>query len=482
MKLLRRGHWLAVLAVVGPAASCTSAIEQGFEELNGPPTTAVIVGSNQDAGIVDLTLEGDSVLVLAVTHGSCDELEGWVDEGDNAVVVGVWRRDLTTVSDDPDTNFGCADVGQIDPVWVELAAPLGDQRLVVVSSDSGEIGSGAEGGTCLTADETGQCHPFTLRTPQGDTEIAKPIAGNPTGLTIGSGRGATLAAGDLVVDVATTAEVVNPLVVYRSSVGVQDPLAWGEVLVHNDPGDRGDAEPLGVAVDGREAFLMPPDEVRRNTGGPPWVLVPVGPWSVEVRIFGSTPEAQREATDEFLANLTIVEVDNAMPVLVDGSGWLVVEYSELSVRFDGGSFGLSVDLNCDRASDPACQPGLGSVWPADYPGLPIGGGEPDPDQPWFSLPRPDDLAITIVDLGTVGELVACSGAPAFDPALLPSEVSRTESGEAMRTYTGVSTWRLRFQPGIQTWYTGDASDPEAVATEVRNEAGLWSLESVTVCQ
>jgi hypothetical protein len=146
--------------------------------------------------------------------------------------------------------------------------------------------------------------------------------------------------------------------------------------------------------------------------------------------------------------------------VVDSTGWASDSQELIVVDAGGSGFTFALAPNCDPATDPFCQPGAGHVGPPTpvvaeaagvvelvYPPTEVEAGLAQP---------PSGTAVRPVDLGTLGDLVACSGVPAFDPALLPAGVGHEEAQRAVQVCTGISTWHGRSRPGVETAVTGQA--------------------------
>ncbi len=487
----RRTRATAILpaAVAGAllAASCTS---DGRPNNNVPPdatdttappaaldhTTWTVLGTASDAAITRIESDGDKNLILWVAHGACDQLEGWSEEDASTVTVGVWVRDIETISDDPDITYGCDDEGREDPVEIKLDAALGERELVLVQNGS----SVGDQRLCFasTAAST-RCMELTVRINGVDHKIGTGPTANPTDIKIGSGVVTPLTIGDVTIEVTTATELENPLFWYRYSLWKPSASVWGSVSIHNLERDSSEFQAFGQLIDGREAFLIDYHDSRPED--PSVIAVPVGPWWIDIVVSGSNSTEQAARQQEFLRGLSFSEAPGDLPHLVDETGWLTGT-SDFNLLAGPEGFSFSVAPNCDPASEAACVAGVGYLGPGWNAGGTIVGTVPNPMQPYFEVAYPNDLRIEITDMGALGELVSCDGFPAFDPLLLSRDLTLWQATEEIQTYTGISDWEKRLQPGIETWFVGNPSRPDAVATYVRNHDGTWDAQSVLTCQ
>lgn len=471
------------LLIAGSCTSGSSSSEPAADEnpvadsALDTPTTEVVVGAPYDAHLVDGQMTSSSAIELVVAHGACDELEGWSEEGPESVTVGVWARDLTTVSDDPDITYDCGDVGLEDPVDIELAEPLGERRLIVVQRSDSWVG---REGFCIEDFDQQGCLEFDLQVGSERIPIFEPTSANPTDIVLGSGSTTSLAIGDLTIGVTTSVAMGEPVFTARSSFWNRDAGIWGGVSVHNRDRSLDFSDPAGRTVDGREAFLV--RYLDDDGGFAPQVAIASGPWWIDVSLNTAEPEVQADAMASFLDGLTITEVPGGLPIVSDAQGWIRTGRSELTVLARPYGFFVGLEPSCDPAAEPSCVADVGYVGPTQDPATPIAGDLRSTPELGVETIVPADLDVRIVDFGQLGELVECTGFPAFDPFLLTENAPLYGAASETEVYTGISDWSVRLQPGIETWYVGPAEDPSTVATYIRNADGTWSTESVLTCQ
>ncbi len=470
---------IACLVVCGLAAvSCTSGGESAQESPDDDertPTTSTILGPPLDTQITGGSLIGPSTIMLEVFHGACDELEGWSEGGIERVTVGVWVRGIQTVSADPDITYDCPDIGLIDEVVIELDQPMGDRALTIVHANRE---STERRGFCFS-DEIG-CRPFDFQIGDERVPIFAETKANRVDITIGSGQTATLAAGGTAIDVTTSRIMDRPVFSTRESLWAPELGVSGSVMIHNRDRALDVAEPAGRTVDGREAWLVRyPDD---DSVFQPQVAVSVGPWWVDIALYTIDGAVHKDQMERFLDGLTIDEVPGQLPLLTDTNGWIRAGFGEIEVLARPYGIYLSPSPNCDAAAEVGCIADVGYVGPTDDPGSPLPGERASGGEFSIEALVPDDLQVHLVDMGPLGELVSCNGVPAFDPALLPVNLSLADATGAVTTYTGLSNWTVRLQPGTETWFTGEPDAPDTVAVFIRNSDGSWNVESVVACR
>lgn len=480
-------RWVAVAAALMLmiiATSCTTGNDQPAGGPDDPSpttssrldeaatTTSTFLGPRRDADIVGASLTGGSLIELQVSHGTCDVLEGWSEQGADSVVIGVWRQDVTTVGEDQDVAFDCGDEERVDAVRIELDAPLDDRALVIVQ------GLALGEPVCFTIDDDPTCRSFLLRTASGDQEIAGSPDVLPLGFAMGSGATTPLSLGGTKIDLTTDVDLSGALVLATYSLFQPDAGVWGSVTVHNLDRDVSDAERYEGDVAGRPAYVVRYHDEPDNEGGS--VVTLAGPWWVDVRLWSSAPDVD-SVLSRFINGLEIDEVDRDLPRLRDATGWLS-DPQEVVITAPPNGFYLAIAPNCDFLSELHCRRDVGYVGPGWADLSAIVGQMPNPSEPFQELIVPDDLVVSVTEFGPFADLVTCTGVPAFDPLILPERQPLAVAIEAVGIYTGVTDWQQRRQPGVETWFVGDPDRPGAVATYVRDDVGTWAAESVLTCQ
>ncbi len=430
------------------------------------------LGEPFPAQIHTATLVDDTTFELEVVNNPCQRLEGWSEEGDDSVTIGVWAQSIE--SGDSTADRQCAETVGLDTVTINLAEPFGERDLIVSHVNRGFL---PEDFVCFRIVGKDQCQRLTVRNEDGDHVMAAEPVPNATDIRIGPGGPTILTVDGSLVELTTTDELIDPIFSYSYSLWEPTIDVWGTVTVHNLDRDFTDVKPLDGLVNGHEAFLVRHHEDEPND--PEHLTISVGPWWVDVLLWTGDPALHAERQSELLAGLSISERVGDLPLIEDKTGWLR-PYGGLGVQARPLGFGIGVYPNCDPATEVGCIEGVGWISPIGDITGDVLGVVPDPDPQEYVLPA--DLTMSIVEFGPRGELVSCEGFPAFDPLLLSKEMALWDATVETGTYTGIEEWAIRYQPGIETWFVGDPDNPDTVATYVRNDDGTWNTESVLTCQ
>lgn len=475
---------LAVLAMLPPA--CTS---DGL----GPDIGEVLDRFDHDVALVETAfLVTPSKLELSVLHGGCDRLVPRLRETGERVEIAV-QNPVPAGTD-------CTDDGLSTTIELELAAPLGDRRLVAEVPPFYLDHVEGPPATCFHTPDDHWCREVTIRSGGEERTVGGPgHPPTPTGVTVPEGTTSLRLSAGTTVEITTGSPlghphlVDQPYLMEHRSLWRPDLDMWGSLVVHNVDRPLTGAPPLDRDVAGFPAYWV--TQPYGADEPPDTVTVLAGPWSVDISLWTGDPmrpHPRPPELDAFLDGLTIEQRPDHFPEVTDSNGWAGPS-AELTIS-DGADrgFTLSIAPNCPP-EDSSCRPDLGFVSPPSPVVLQVAGvvdlhRPPDLDEP----ARPPEVEaelvagfeLVVTDFGQGRELVACSGVPAFDPALLPRGLTRHEARSAVEVYTGirgVDTWQWRALPGVETAHVGAPDAPDVVATYERVD-GTWNVTSVTSCQ
>ena len=466
---VRKLPWLLAPALLLP--SCTSTVPEPGQT----STTRLNVGSGEELqsnSIESVLIAGPTSLVLQVDHSSCRELVPWLSEFPD-------RVEVAALSSDVEGEESCSSigVGRINPLEIDLEAPLGDRQLVLRVPEA--LLDGEAGIPSLCVYELGHHWCLEALVVGGDKEL---LVGAPryppTALysSIGPDKSLALSSGT-IIEMNLDEAIVSPYVFERRGIWRPDLDLWGSVGVHNISRPLEANALLDRLVAGYPAYRVTAPE--DTAGAQNSVTIQVDSWFVDVVIWTKDPARQQATIDGFLDGLTIELRSGDLPMVIDAHGW-IGETQDLAISdANGNGFVFNPAPNCEPAELAGCRPGSGFTSESGpfLPGQAAGVVQLSPTRQSFAPPRLVKGDVHVVSFGGPGDIVSCIGVPALASELLPRKEPLDQVRGEIQILTGITSWQARSRPGVETIFTGAVDDPEVVVTFTRNEDGTWSVTS-----
>ncbi len=423
--------------------------------------------------IIDVQVLDGQTLDVSVDI-ACGDVHLEVEESDDHVKVSAWLTPSETWSEE--ASF------QSD-LTTTLSEALG-RREFVVENPTAQLGRHVP---CLHATGDQWCQELTLAVGDETQTVGLPeLVIQPVDALIGDGVGTLELSDGTRLSVSTDKSFAHPVIYEERLLEHPSRKVWGSVVVHNINRSFRQDQAFDRDIAGFPAYLVTPAGAPHE---PPQTLaVETGDWSVDVTFWSADTARHQEILDEFLDGLDIRRRPNQPPLVSDPRHLIGGVISLLVGQDDSYGFSFSPVPVCDTSPEHGCIPDVGFVGPG-YHALPRIAGLPElrtPSRqhvdPLIELGRVEDLTIEVLDFGLVGELIRCTGNPAFDVDLLPNGPDRGHLHGEVEIYTGITNWRWRYLPGILTAYVGWPDAPTTVAIYERGDDGSWDTAGVTACE
>lgn len=441
-----------------PSSTSTESIDSTEDQLTNP--------------IESVFIAGPSSLVLSVSHSSCREVVPRLSEFPDRVEVAALSG--------AENEQGCAGMGQVSSLNVELEAPLADRQLVLRVPEAMLSGIDRPA-TCVYASSDHWCVEALMKGGNEEAVIGSPRYSPMPLVSQVSQTGSLILSTGTVIDLRLDEPIEAPYIFERRGIWRPDLDLWGSLGVHNVSRPlQASAKPDRLVAGYPAYWVTAPED---DGGAENAVTIQVDNWFVDVLIWTKDSALQRTTIERFLDGLSIEERASGLPSVVDAGGW-IGDTQDLAISdVNGNGFVFTIAPNCEPAELASCIAGSGFTTESSplLPALAAGVVQLAPTPEPMVPPRLVSGDIRITSFGEPGDVAECTGVPALPMELLPRSRTLDQARGEIQILTGITSWQARSRPGVETTFTGAVDDPEVVVTYIRNSDGTWSAASAVSC-